>query len=298
MASNEGIDFSVTGIGNSAFENKGITAVTFPSTLRTLGEAAFRFNALTEVTIPEGITEIPQRCFSNNDLTSVTFPASLETIGFRSFEINEFTSLTLPENVTEIAQFAFRNAPLNTINSLNTLPPSVVEGTNNDSFNNELNIDVTVPNGSESDYITSPWGNFRSINGIVNFQVGTPFTENNFNYRITSLSPNEVEITGGTNIPTSLAIEADVSSGGSDFSVVAIGNSAFQDKNITSLSIPDDVTSIGTRAFRLNQIETVVIPNSVTSLGNGAFELNNISSVTISENLYHLLKLIRLETIN
>ncbi|MFC4634688.1 leucine-rich repeat protein [Dokdonia ponticola] len=278
--SDNGTDFTVVALGNSAFEGKGITSVSLPSTLRDLGEATFRINGIAEVVIPDGITDIPQRCFSNNDLISVSLPISVETIGFRSFENNDLTSLVLPENVTSIAQFAFTNSPLTSVNSLNPTPPSVVTGAgNNDSFTNESNIDLTVPDGTEAAYETAGWVGFNSVNGVVNFEVGDTFIENNLNYTVTSLAPNEVSVTGGNSVPQNLTIPENVSSGGSDFVVTAVGSSAFISNGLTSVSLPNTITTIGGQAFRNNQLTSITFPETVSSIAFRAFQGNPLVAV-------------------
>ncbi|WP_298763835.1 leucine-rich repeat domain-containing protein [uncultured Polaribacter sp.] len=167
-------NFNVVAIANSAFESAGLTSVTFPNTLRQLGSVAFRFNFITEVVIPEGVTRIPQRCFSSNDLTSITLPNSLESIDFRSFERNNLTEITIPPKVTQIAQLAFDFNNLTTITSLNTSAPSVVVGTNDDSFIREDRIDLFIPTGSTQSYENAGWVGFNSITEIVTGVVLTP----------------------------------------------------------------------------------------------------------------------------
>ena len=63
--------------------------------------------------------------------------------------------------------------------------------------------------------------------------------------------------------------------------VTSIGNSAFYNNRLTSVTIPNSVTSIGISAFYINSLTSITIPNSVTSIGSNAFRDNNLASVTI-----------------
>lgn len=57
------------------------------------------------------------------------------------------------------------------------------------------------------------------------------------------------------------------------YTVVAVGESAFLDTKITSVTFPSGVIkSIGTTAFmNCTKLSSFTIPNSVTSIGEGAF---------------------------
>ena len=89
--------------------------------------------------------------------------------------------------------------------------------------------------------------------------------------------------------------------------VVAVGNNAFEGKNLESVSLPsmletigdlafagnslESITfpsgleSIGQLAFVANQLEAVVLPNSVTTVSSQAFMQNSITSVTLSTSM-------------
>ncbi|MGM9875231.1 MAG: leucine-rich repeat protein [Bacilli bacterium] len=67
--------------------------------------------------------------------------------------------------------------------------------------------------------------------------------------------------------------------------VLKIGNYSFEEKNITSVTIPNTVTEIGYSAFGNNKLTSVTIPSSVITIKNGAFEYNSITTLTLNEGL-------------
>lgn len=89
------------------------------------------------------------------------------------------------------------------------------------------------------------------------------------------------EIIPGTYGITSAVIEQGVTN---------IGDYAFYDCTLESVSIPDSVTSIGERAFYgCNQLSTVKIPNSVTSIGEWAFlSCSNLKSIIIPKSVTNI----------
>lgn len=96
----------VTSIGSDAFVRcEGITSVSFPSTLETIGDNAFAHSGLTSVVIPQGITMINDGTFQYcRNLTSVTIPEGVESIGGNAFVHTGLTSLTLPSTIIYMSQ--------------------------------------------------------------------------------------------------------------------------------------------------------------------------------------------------
>ena len=63
--------------------------------------------------------------------------------------------------------------------------------------------------------------------------------------------------------------------------VISIGEDAFYDSQLTSVTISDSVKTIGDYAFAKNKLASVIIPNSVKTVGDYAFESNQLTSAII-----------------
>ena len=112
-----GVNYSVTSIGDSAFDRcSNLTAITIPenSQLTSIGDKAFYYcTRLTAITLPEGMTSIGDRAFSYcSSLTDITIPEGVTSIRRYAFEgCNSLTTIVLPESVKYIYNNAFANCP-------------------------------------------------------------------------------------------------------------------------------------------------------------------------------------------
>jgi tetratricopeptide (TPR) repeat protein len=70
--------------------------------------------------------------------------------------------------------------------------------------------------------------------------------------------------------------------------VTAIGEKAFEKKQLTSVLIPGSVATIENYAFAYNQLIGVMIPGSVTTIGNHAFTNNQLTNVGIPSGVTYL----------
>lgn len=87
--------------------------IDIPTTVRKLGPSAFMSCLrLTDVSIPEGITDIPQECFSFTSLTNVKLPESVKTIGKMAFRASHLQSINIPDGLEFIGHRAFMQASL------------------------------------------------------------------------------------------------------------------------------------------------------------------------------------------
>ena len=113
--------YTITGIGNEAFTGcrvytddngityDGLTSVTLPETISSIGDGAFALSDVASVNIPQAVNTLPMGCFGNcTKLTSITVPSHVKTIGEMAYYgCTGATTLTLEEGVESIGEMAF-----------------------------------------------------------------------------------------------------------------------------------------------------------------------------------------------
>ena len=168
---NNGTEYSVTTIGESAFKGSAVTSVsmpegiisidynafkgcqnlesvTLPESLTTLGSYAFySCKLLKTIKIPSGVTAIPSSCFYEcSSLESVTIPEGVTTIGECAFQSCNLNALTLPESLETIGNSAFyRNSSLKSVNI-----PAKVKTIETYAFSSCGLIDLVIPEGVQT----------------------------------------------------------------------------------------------------------------------------------------------------
>lgn len=131
---------SYTTLGTHVFKNCPLDAVTFPNTLKSIGEYAFESTnlktvdlsntqitslpngsfydceQLSDVKLPKELTYIGEKAFYKSTIASITFPPSLEKIGAWAFQNTQLTNVVIPTQCSSIEQGAFSdNANLTTV---------------------------------------------------------------------------------------------------------------------------------------------------------------------------------------
>ena len=126
---------NVTSINNYAFSYcSSFNPTTLSADLRYLGEGAFYYTAITEVTIPEGITTINSSVFYGcKQLQKVTLPNTITSIGSYAFgDCTSLVEINIPEGVTSIGYSAFYSCKKITEITL----PSTLQSIGYDVFDN------------------------------------------------------------------------------------------------------------------------------------------------------------------
>ncbi len=255
----------ITSIGTSAFSGCGnLESVTLPESLTTLGNDAFRScSSLKTIKIPSGVTAIPDFCFGNcSSLESVTIPEGVTTIGERAFQDCNLKELTLPSTVTMIGSSAFDS--YNRFQSITcnaTTPPSLGEN----AFNHNISTTVKVPLSSIAAYRQAEgWKVFTNYSGgeVVADGITYRIDENGAMVAVAEATLTEA------NILSTVEFE------GNQYPVIKINSYVFSDKtNLTAVTLSEGLVEIGAFAFLgCQNLESVVLPESLTTFGRGAFK--------------------------
>lgn len=253
---------------NLYIDNTLVTDLVIPESVTEIKDYAFSGCSVTQVTIGNSVTSIGDYAFCKcSGLSSVTIGNSVESIGGYAFsDCSGLTSIIIPNSVTSIGEAAFE---LCTSLSSITIPNSVTSIGDNAFCKCSGLTFITIPNSVTSigDYA------FEDCTGLT--FVTIPNSVKSIGdcafLRCTSLFsitiPNSVTSIGGSafNDCTSLSY---VTIGNS---VKSIGYRAFYDcTSLSSITIPNSVTSIGSYAFAgCSGLTELLIPGSVTSIENG-----------------------------
>ena len=163
-------EYSVTSVGNSAFEDCiSLTSITIPNSVTSIEEKTFYgCRGLTSITIPNSVTSIGSDAFSLcSSLTSVTIPNSVTSIGEGAFSgCSSLTSATIPNSVKGVSNLAFSECPkLENVycyaESFSYIPDDIFNG----SYIEYATLHV--PSSAISYYqTTKPWSKFGTIKAL------------------------------------------------------------------------------------------------------------------------------------
>ncbi|WP_461255568.1 leucine-rich repeat domain-containing protein [Treponema sp. R80B11-R83G3] len=312
---------TITAIADKAFERLGLTGLTLPASIKTIGREAFSGSQLTTLTIPAGVTiggsafannqlasltvgdkvTIGESAFASNKLTSLKIPAGV-TIGESAFANNQLRSLTIPAGVT-IGKSAFSNNQLASL----TVGDKVTIGEN--AFSNNKLTSITVGNGgsiangafeNNKDIKTLVLGEGIDIyRSVFNLHVYYDYMCNNRKAGTYDNTVKYSEKTEGdyTFVQTKYgaviikykgglqAVQIPAKLGGTAVKGIDYGYymGAFSDNSITRMQLPEGLAFIGYSAFAGNNLTSLTIPNSVTYIGESAFSNNQLTSVTLPD---------------
>ena len=305
------ISESVTSIGDSAFSNcSSLTSVTISESVTSIGDSAFYFcHGLTSVNISDLSAwcqisfsgEHSNPLFSANNLylnseliTDLTIPNDITEINDYAFVGLSVTSVTIPESVTSIGNSAFYSSHIKELviedgeKSLNL--GYNYYGSSNDGlfYNCSLETVYLGRNLSYGTYVNQGYSPFYStsittltIGGNVTtiskyaFKNCSKLTSVTIPSSVTSINSQAfLNCTGLKSVYISdLSAWCQISFSGEDSNPLSYAHNLYLNGELlTNLTIPDGITGINTYAFYgCSRLTSVTIPSSVTSIGDYAF---------------------------
>ena len=269
-------DFSAVG-GVLFSENKEILyfyplakpdeTYTIPSTVKEIAAKAFQgATKLTSLVIPTSVEKIQEQAFRQNyKLASVKFcePSKITDLSAYSFwQCPKLTEVTLPSSITEIGKVFLQCENLETVNvpadaKLKTIKEDAFATNKNlkkFNFQGNCNLEAIKANA------------FANAESLESF---------NFPKTVTEIGRNA--FSGCTSMATATFAE--------DADIQVIGEGAFADCGLISISIPKKVQTIEREAFRnckvLNKID---VTEFTTKIDPEAFKYcNNLTDINVSK---------------
>lgn len=229
-------------IGNGAFENdKMLENASFAPSLNFLGNKAYKNTAVSELSIPAGITEIPSGlCENCPKLATVEFLGQVRAIGDSAFsECPSLESVTGTKYLKAVGDFAFYNDSKAAVDSQLELLESA--GAYAFAYCNNLGVEA-LPS---------------TIKNMGDWCFA-------YCYEL-----KKVVIPAGiTEIPYAAFRGAHVSSVTLNEGLLKIGDYAFMSTEIPEFIIPDSVEEIGDYALYSIRLKSVYFGKNIKTLGS------------------------------
>lgn len=262
-------------IGGSVSQVKlsGITSITFPRSVTSIGYSAFYYcTGLASIDIPNNsVTSIESDVFYGcSSLTSVILPNSVTSIGMYAFRsCTNLASVTFGNSVATIEYEAFLYCRhIAEIVSLREVPPSVGSSTISDV---PKTIPVYVPIGSASAYQSATgWNEFTNYIEVVASFSAICSSGQTVYYAVTDMTNHYVEVIypgssssapwEGYDQPTgNLVLPETVEYQGITYTVKGIHSNTFYGcSGLTQVTISENIEYVGAKAFwNCPNLETV-----------------------------------------
>ena len=138
---------------------------TLPSSVKSIGEYAFRNCRITSFTMPDNITEIGMGSFYGSSVESVTLSNNLATIPQATFQqCLNLKCIHIGSATSLIGEYAFDGCPLSDIYISAEIPPVCYNATFTSSYPLLSSCTLHVPESSLARYKAhDKWGKFENI---------------------------------------------------------------------------------------------------------------------------------------
>lgn len=225
---------------------------------------------VTDLVIPEGVTEIGDYAFSGfTGLSTVTLPGSVTSIGSYAFRYcSDLASVVIPESVTEIGDYAFAYSAALTVYAEAAEKPA--------GWSDKFSFVEGYPSvvwSYRSNEVASDGCIYATIDGI--------------RY---ALRQGEATVAGQPRSIKAAEIPASVTYRGLTYPVTSIGDDAFSGSSLAQVTLPGSIVSIGENAFsHCTDLTSIALPTSLETIGEYAFyNAGALTSVTLPAGVTHI----------
>lgn len=222
---------TVTAIADGAMQGMGLTKVSLPDTVKSIGVSAFSQNSLTELVIPDNVTVIATEAFTHNHLSKLVLGSKLSTVGENVFmsngESQDSNDLIYTDGVLRGTWNLVGNDWVRELDYTYTTEDGVATIT---GYKGPTGGSIVIPDTLGGCPVTQIGNSAFYLKGITGVTLpNTLVTIGNDAFMDNGLT--------GVTLPDTL---------------VTIGGLAFFSNQITTLDIPDSVITVGENAFRFN----------------------------------------------
>ncbi len=311
---NNGTTYTVTAIGEDAFEWSDLTSVTLPETIERIEYGGFYRCPLTSIDLPDGLKYIGGYAFGSTNITEITIPASVEEIGDDAFfTCYNLASITFHEGLKKLGSSMFYKCALTSA----TLPESLEEVGDNLFMNCAQLESVKLPSslkavGAGMFYECAALKQVDMPSAVTAigdeaFLGCTSLTSLNIPAAVEELGTSVIALSGVTNLTidegnksfhmvNGVLYSADNSllyaipqKGVTEVNVnnkcIGINGGAFWGSEIKKVTLPDGFLAIDAYAFCQCSLEEINFPSSLLFIGEQGFASTNLKEVTLPENL-------------
>lgn len=269
-------------IKSSAFRQcYALETIDLPESIESFGAYAFCYcTNLKSVKLPKG-AYLKRSVFSNcTKLTDVTISEDATEIPESSFsDCTSLKSVTIPASVKKVLSYAFSGCTsLESINMESLSAPAMAVS----AFDEETMNSATLYTYDKTAYSADEkWGTFANISAFIEGNIKSTGTDvDNLHYELVKdeLIVSKTDDTSGYSS----------SSFGIQRSAPLVEVNAGLATMAKSVTVEEGVTGIGSNFFEgMNGVETITLPSTLTVLGKEAFTgCTNLKSIYVkSENL-------------
>ena len=258
-------------IGGAAFEVcTGLTEIELPEGLTSIGGWSFNgCTGLKEIKLPDSVTELGRYAFTNcTNLESINYPMSLSSTGDGIFNgDSKLKSITVPEGIERLSDNAFKNCS----NFTEIRLPKSLKEIGGAAFEGCTGLtEIELPEG-----LTSIGGwSFNDCTGLKEMKLPDTVTAigryaftnctnlSSINYPM-SLNSTGDGIFSGDNKLKSITVPEGIE---------RLPDNVFKNcSNFTEIRLPSTLKTIGNAALENTSFERLVLPDGVTSIEAYAF---------------------------